>query len=255
MANTGDEVSMRTELAEAVGGAINAIDSTLDLRLTEDELERIGAAADVVTLARTGVEYDYKGDVVGAHAPEMPTRFARQIQQIIRGGLALGISRPVALRLAIRAARDSMPPIRLSIIEDVAKNPDATPNEVRRRLNLPWRTVDRQCQALHMLGVLTCDEIEYGDAGKSRWHYTLVKGIDPKALETPPDLATPPLWPSEETQNDLEQEDVPKGGAAKSGEVPPQVTACVDCGNPIPAYQADKRDGRCVRCHYRAGAA
>ena len=30
---------------------------------------------------------------------------------------------------------------------------------------------------------------------------------------------------------------------------------CVDCGNPLPAYQADKRDGRCVRCHYRAGAA
>lgn len=29
--------------------------------------------------------------------------------------------------------------------------------------------------------------------------------------------------------------------------------ACVDCGKPIPAYQADKRDGRCIPCSYKAG--
>jgi len=30
---------------------------------------------------------------------------------------------------------------------------------------------------------------------------------------------------------------------------------CIDCVQPIPAYQVDKRGGRCVSCHYRAGAA
>lgn len=32
-------------------------------------------------------------------------------------------------------------------------------------------------------------------------------------------------------------------------------TVCTDCGKPIPAYQVGKRGGRCVACHYRAGAA
>jgi hypothetical protein len=30
---------------------------------------------------------------------------------------------------------------------------------------------------------------------------------------------------------------------------------CVGCGKPIPAYQVDKRGGRCVGCHLKAGAA
>jgi hypothetical protein len=69
MANTGDEVTMRAELAEAVGSAVAAVDGTANLTLTEVEIELVGKAADLVTLARTGVEYDYKGDVIGAHAP------------------------------------------------------------------------------------------------------------------------------------------------------------------------------------------
>jgi hypothetical protein len=36
---------------------------------------------------------------------------------------------------------------------------------------------------------------------------------------------------------------------------PPGQVACIDCHTPMPAYQVDKRAGRCVSCHYRAGAA
>jgi hypothetical protein len=200
VANTGDEVTMRAELAAAVGGVLAGIDASADLTLTDDEVERLLPAADVVTLARTGLEYDYKGDVTDAHAPEMPTRFARQLQQVIRGGVALGMDRGNALRLAIRCARDTMPPVRLAIIDDLAEHPHATPAEIRRRVDLPRRTIDRQCQALHMLGVLACDEVEYGEQGRSRWHYSLANGIDPVALQVPesaPDLATPtPSTPS-----------------------------------------------------------
>ena len=112
------------------------------------------AAADLVTLARTGVEYDYRGDVIDAHAPEMPTRFAKQLTQIIRGAVAIGMDRDDALRLAIRCARDSMPPLRLAIIDDLAAHPYSTPTDVRKRLGKPRATVDRQLQALHMLDVV-----------------------------------------------------------------------------------------------------
>ncbi len=68
-------------------------------------------AADIVTRARTGIDYDYRGDVVDAHEPEMPTRFAKQLGQVVRGAAALGVSRHDALRLAIRCARGSIPPL------------------------------------------------------------------------------------------------------------------------------------------------
>jgi hypothetical protein len=122
--------------------------------VSDQETELVLAAADLVTLARTGVEYSYNGDVIDAHAPEMPIRFAKELTQIIRGAVAIGMDRHKALRLAIRCARDSMPPLRLAIIDDLASNPGSTTSDVRHRINKPWSTVDRQLQALHMLGVL-----------------------------------------------------------------------------------------------------
>lgn len=119
-----------------------------------------------------------------AHAPEMPTRFAKQLAQIVRGAVAVGVPRQDALRLAIRGARDSMPPLRLAILDDVAEHPDSTTADVRKRIGLPRATVDRQLQALNMLGVLAVDEEEAEHRGQSvtRWRYRIADGIDPHAL-------------------------------------------------------------------------
>lgn len=181
--NTGDEKIMRTELADAVAGVIVGMNTT-PITITDDETDVLLAAADLVTLARTAVECDYAGNVIDAHAPEMPTRFAKQLTQIVRGAVAVGVDRGAALRLAIRCARDSMPPLRLAIIDDLAKHPNSSTGDVRKRLDKPRSTVDRQLQSLHMLGVLTVDEHEYSANGKSRWFYSLADGIDPSALNT-----------------------------------------------------------------------
>ena len=37
-----------------------------------------------MTLCRTAVDYDYQGNPIDANAPEMPTRFAKQLVQIMR---------------------------------------------------------------------------------------------------------------------------------------------------------------------------
>lgn len=189
IANTGSEVVMRQELADAVAGVLAGIDRTT-VELSVEEADAVLAAADLVTLARTAVEYDRRGDIASAHSPEMPTRFAKQLAQVVRGAVAIGIARNDALRLAIRCARDSMPPMRLDIIDDIATHPGSTTTEVRRRLNKPRQTVDRQLQALHMLRVLTVAEEPYSD-NKVRWLYSLRPEIDPKALryQTCPDSA------------------------------------------------------------------
>jgi hypothetical protein len=125
----------------------------------------------------------------------MPTRFAKQLQQVVRGAVAIGVGRHEALKLAIRCARDSLPPLRLSIIDDLSKNPDSPPGDVRKRLNKPRSTIDRQMQALHMLEVLNCDEKPVENMGlfedKVRWFYSLADGIDPSTLDPDavPDLA------------------------------------------------------------------
>lgn len=181
--NTGSEEQMRRELSAAVAGVLAGM-NTEPAVLTEEETDVLLAAADLVTLARTGVEYDYRGDVIDAHAPEMPTRFAKQLAQVVRGAVAIGMDRHKALKLAIRCARDSMPPLRLAIIDDLAEHPDSSTADVRKRVGKPRATVDRQLQALHMLGVLDCEEVETTWSGRdaTRWYYRLADGIDPNAL-------------------------------------------------------------------------
>ncbi|WP_081737917.1 bifunctional DNA primase/polymerase [Arthrobacter sp. H41] len=191
--NTGQEVQMRRELEAAASGALANIDQAkAPAHLTPQETEILLEAANIVTLARTGVDYDYRGDVIDAHAPEMPTRFAKELAQVVRGGIALGMNRLDALRLAIRCARDSMPPLRLAILDDVAGNPYAATKDVRKRLGKPRATVDRQLQALHMLGILTVDEETIMHRGQDsiQWRYTVTEDIDPRAINanSVPDL-------------------------------------------------------------------
>jgi len=192
-ANTGVEVEMRTHLGEVVAGLLGTVDPTTVITLTEAEQARLLVAANVVTLARTAVDYDYRGDVIDAHAPEMPTRFAKQLMQMVRGAVAIGLDRADAVRLAIRCARDSMPPLRLAILDDLAQHPYALTADVRRRLDKPRTTVDRQLQALHMLSVLACDEEDGTHQGRdvTRWRYHVAEGIDVRVLD--PDAA-PDLW-------------------------------------------------------------
>jgi hypothetical protein len=185
--NTGTEQAMRQEMASAVAALINSVNPDRTCELTEHDENAIVSAADLVTLARTGVAVDYRGDVIDAHEPEMPTRLAKQLTQILRGAVAIGMLHAEALRLAIRCARDSMPQLRLAVLLDLAANPRSRVIDIRRRLQRPRMTIDRTLQALHILGLLTCDEHEQERGGKlvQARFYSLASDVDPDVL-TPP---------------------------------------------------------------------
>lgn len=85
------------------------------------------------------------------------------------------------MRLAIRCARDSMPPLRLAIIDHLATHPFTSTTDVRRGIDKPRTTVDRQLQALHMLEVATCSEVD----GRTTWLYSLAGWVDPDAITVP----------------------------------------------------------------------
>jgi hypothetical protein len=183
--NVGKEIEMRQELADAVGGIVAGITGE-DALISEDEYEQLLAAANVVTKARTAVERDYQGEIIDADAAEMPTRFAKQLMQVVRGAWAVGMSRERARELAIRCARDSIPPLRSLILLDVASNPGTRPGDTRKRINKPWRTTKREMEALTHIGVLMCEEETEcaGDGRRDRiiWRYRLHPQFDRATL-------------------------------------------------------------------------
>jgi hypothetical protein len=189
LANVGKETQMRQELAVAVGGLLDHAAKCVP-ELAKAEIAQLVKLGNVVTMARTPIERDFKGEAVDAHAPEMPTRLSKQLGQIVRGGAAIGMTRAQAMRLAVRCARDSIPPLRLEILLDVAAHPETTPGETRKRINRPFRTVRREMEALSLLRVLYCDETEDISSGtvKTIWRYRPNPDFDRDTLLAMADL-------------------------------------------------------------------
>jgi hypothetical protein len=156
---------MRQELAQAVSRTLAQIDGSVIEPLVDADIERLYELANLVTLARTAVDVDYRQDVIQAYSAEMPTRFGKQLCQVAKGGMALGLSREDALKLAVRAARDSLPPLRWDVLHDVSIHPETRVADVRRRLEKVHNTVKRTLEALMVLGLVTVsgedDEMRY----------------------------------------------------------------------------------------------
>ena len=139
-------------------------------------------------MARSAVERDYRGDIVFAHDPEMPTRFAKQLVQMVRGAVAIGMTPNDGMRLALRCARDSIPPLRRDILLDLANNPLSTVRDVRKRISKPRNTVRRELEGMHMLGLsaLRRDRRDQGSDGKEYtvFRYRLADDYDEETLRT-----------------------------------------------------------------------
>jgi len=181
--NTGREFNMRAELAAAVGELLGNA-GTSEYQLSEAEANQLTKLANIVTWVRTGVERDYRSEVVDAHALEMPTRFAKQLTQLVRGAVAIGVVPARAMQLAIRCARDSVVPLRRKLLLDIAAHPDTRSRDVARRIARPRMTVQRELLALSVLGALSCDEVDVMHGGRERVlaKYSLAPALDRELL-------------------------------------------------------------------------
>lgn len=183
LSNVGKEIAMRKELAQAAGRVLSRIDrdaATLDA----DDVESLLQAANLVTLCRSAVERDYRGEPIEAHAPEMPTRFAKMLGQVVRGARAIGVERDAALHAALRIARDSMPPIRAAILADIAEHPASPCRDVVKRVQRPRTTVDRALQELHLIGLLEVQEANpIPGVLDNAWRYVLAPDVSPTLIK------------------------------------------------------------------------
>jgi hypothetical protein len=183
--NVGQEDVMRRELAEAVAGVLQGM-KVAACEVSKGKKKRILEISNLLTRARTAIERDYRGNVIDAHDPEMPTRFAKQLIQIMRGGLAIGMSRDAAMQLIVRCAWDSVPKLRLCVLRDLARHADSNVTAIRKRLRKPRFTVDQTLRALHTLGLLTCREKEVIRGSRTEWirDYSLAPRVDPALLKS-----------------------------------------------------------------------
>jgi len=73
--------------------------------------------------------------------------------------------------------------LRLGILLDITQHPNSRPTDVRKRLAKPWSTIKREMEALHMLGMLRCDEETFGNEDRHTiWRYRLADGFDRATL-------------------------------------------------------------------------
>ena len=175
--NVDHETEMRAELAEVTGKLLAQIEPD-EAVLTDDTMDDLLTAADLVTLARTAVETDFKGEPLTAHAPEMPTRFAKMLGQVVRGARAIGMSQERALEAALRVARDSIPPDRLTLLEYVRENPGTSTRGAAKGTHRAHTSTDRALGALELIGL-----IEKDDAPNQAWAWSLSDMTDMRAYD------------------------------------------------------------------------
>jgi hypothetical protein len=168
LSGAGDEVEVRAELAQIVRALFN---TPLGVPVPLPNRELLVGVADLVTLARSPVQRDGRGELVLVLAPEMPGRFVKALKGLWDGLTALGCDRPTAWRVVMRVAFDSMPRIRRKVLEVLAGADDwVHTREARAQARLPRTTAVRALEDLHAHGLVDREE---GKPPKGdRWQLT-----------------------------------------------------------------------------------
>ena len=119
---------------------------------------------------------DFRGEPEHALAPEMPTRFAKQLVSVYRGARIIGLDDATARMIVRRLTHDSFPPSRrraLLAVHDAADG--ATSKEVSEQTGISRTVADRVLRELALHGLVRHSEREYADElGRHRvrwvWH-------------------------------------------------------------------------------------
>jgi hypothetical protein len=168
LGGAGDEIEVRAALAQSVRSLFN---TPFGLPLSIPDEGLLVQVADLVTLARSPIQRDGRGELVLVLAPEMPGRFVKALAGLWNGLTALGADTETAWRVVMRVAFDSMPRIRRRVLEVLAGSIDwVYTSEARSEARLPRTTAVRALEDLHAHGVI---DREGGKAPKGdKWRLT-----------------------------------------------------------------------------------
>lgn len=147
--HAGNEKTMRAELAAAVG-ALFARDLTQPRAADDEETDRLLTLSTLVVRCRSAVERDgYSRDIELVPEAEAPTRLTIVLARLLDGLDAIGTDRDTAWSVVTKAALDSVPALRLAILDVLheAVMPTET-GEIGVRLGYPTTTAKRALEDL-----------------------------------------------------------------------------------------------------------
>jgi hypothetical protein len=152
----GHEDELRERIRTTVAGFLAGFRNVGRLELPGQFHEPLVRLADIVTRARSGVARDYQTrDILYLPEPEAPTRFAKQVAQLMAAMLTIGVDEREAWRLARKLAWDSVPAVRTAVMGMLAAadGGELTRAELQERTGLPETTVRRVEEDLVVLGL------------------------------------------------------------------------------------------------------
>jgi DNA-binding MarR family transcriptional regulator len=190
----GKEGRAREELAEAVTGLLGHPPEHRELVAAGEDKLRIAKLANFITLARSPVARDYRGEIELVMDREAPYRFGKQLYALWRACGLLGMTREQAWEVADRIARDSLPKLRWRVLEALAKGEgELSTNTAARAVKHPYKSTKRTLEDLTAHGVVERRTVELdGSASKDLW--VLTEAGEPVKLlaGAGPDMSDPP---------------------------------------------------------------
>jgi hypothetical protein len=170
LARRGHEQALRERIVSLVAEFVASFRTAGYLDLPERFTEPLITLADIVTRARSGVARDRQTrDILYLPEPEAPTRFAKQIAQLMAAALAIGVDETEAWRLAEKVGWDSVPAVRSAVICLLARYADEplAYSDLEEKTGLPKTTVRRVVEDLVVLGLASHQK--ESSAGNARW--------------------------------------------------------------------------------------
>jgi hypothetical protein len=169
---TGQEGEARAALADAAAGLLGHPPEYPPLDATPADRQRIAKVANVVTLARSPVARDYRGEIELVMDREAPHRFGKALFTLWRACGLLGMTRGQAWEVANRVARDSMPKLRWRVLKSLTEEERST-NSVAMVVNHPAKSTRRALEDLAAHGVIKRTTVQLeGTATKDFWRLT-----------------------------------------------------------------------------------
>jgi hypothetical protein len=169
LAHVGRERTMRAELAAVVHAALGAVDGNR-LIAPPDAADR-GRLVAISTLAvrcRSAVERDaYRREIQLIPDPEAPGRLALVLLKVLNALRALGVDETMTWRLVTKAALDSMPAIRHTVLVGLGRRSQTTVQGLADLIGYPVTTTRRALEDLTAHGVL--DRTSLGPGKPDIW--------------------------------------------------------------------------------------
>jgi hypothetical protein len=166
LARRGHELELRQRIRATVGDFLEQFSGCGRLELPDSFIEPLIVLTDVVTRARSGVPRDFNANMLYIPEPEAPTRLAKQLAQLGAAMLAIGVDEAEAWRLIRKVGWDSVPAVRCSVIDCLARQDEPIPlATIQEETGLPDRTAARIAEDVVALKLAR----RFKDGG--RWFY------------------------------------------------------------------------------------